>query len=214
MVDFEKLKEAMGELDEDQMVGMLNQVMSEGGSGAQKALEACQKGMDIVGDRFESGEYFVGDLIYAGELMTNAVEILKSALVSGDNTGSATKMILCTVKDDLHDIGKNIVKSMLEANGFEVLDLGIDTAPAAIVNAAKENNVKIIGLSGVLTLAIDSMKATVDALVDAGIRNDIKVIIGGAPVSEGSMKFTGADAFANNPQKTVSICKEWAAALN
>ncbi|MBR0417332.1 MAG: B12-binding domain-containing protein, partial [Firmicutes bacterium] len=126
MVDFEKLAEAMGDLDEDAMVADLEAVMAEGGADASKAMEACQKGMDIVGSRFEEGEYFVGDLIYAGELMTQAVDILKDALVSGGESGPATKMILCTVKDDLHDIGKNIVRSMLEANGFEVLDLGID----------------------------------------------------------------------------------------
>ena len=97
MVDFEKLAEAMGDLDEDAMVADLNQVMAEGGADASKAMEACQKGMDLVGARFEEGEYFVGDLIYAGELMTQAVDILKDALVSGGNNGPATKMILCTV---------------------------------------------------------------------------------------------------------------------
>ena len=133
MVDFEKLAEAMGDLDEDAMVADLEAVMAEGGADASKAMEACQKGMDIVGSRFEEGEYFVGDLIYAGELMTQAVDILKDALVSGGESGPATKMILCTVKDDLHDIGKNIVRSMLEANGFEVLDLGIDCPKEKVV---------------------------------------------------------------------------------
>ena len=132
MIDFEALAEAMGDLDEDIMEEALNEVMSDGGSGAQQAMEACQKGMDIVGERFEEGEYFVGDLIYAGELMTKAVEILKDALVTGDGSETEkTKMILCTVKDDLHDIGKNIVRSMLEAAGFDVLDLGIDVPAGA-----------------------------------------------------------------------------------
>ena len=197
----------MGDLDEDTMT-----VMADGGSQAQSAMDACQKGMDIVGQRFESGEYFVGDLIYAGELMTTAVGMLKDALVTGDgSSGSKTKMLLCTVKDDLHDIGKNIVRSMLEAAGFEVIDLGIDVPAEKVVETVKAENLKIVALSGVLTLAIDSMKKTVDALKAAGL-SDVKVIIGGAPVSEEAMKITGADEWAHSPQKTVSVCQEWSKA--
>ena len=209
MIDFEELAQAMGDLDEDLVKELLEKVMAEGGADAQKAMDACQKGMDIVGSRFEEGEYFVGDLIYAGELMADAVGILKDALVSGDGTGTKTKMILCTVKDDLHDIGKNIVRSMLEAGGFDVLDLGIDVPAADIVKAAKENNIKIVALSGVLTLAVDSMKATVEAFKAEGM-NDVKIIIGGAPVSESACKLTGADEWAHSPQKTVAVCKAWA----
>ena len=209
MVDFEKLAQAMGELDEDTVVELLNQVMAEGGADAQKAMEACQKGMDIVGDQFESGEYFVGDLIYAGELMTSAVGILKDALITSDGSDSKTPMVLCTVKDDLHDIGKNIVKAMLEAAGFDVIDLGIDVPAQKVVDTVKEKNIKIVALSGVLTLAIDSMKATVEALKEAGLK-DVKVIIGGAPVSETACALTGADEWAHSPQKTVQVCKAWA----
>lgn len=202
----------MGDLDEDTMTEMLNEVMADGGSQAQSAMDVCQKGMDIVGQRFESGEYFVGDLIYAGELMTTAVGMLKDALVTGDgSSGSKTKMLLCTVKDDLHDIGKNIVRSMLEAAGFEVIDLGIDVPAEKVVETVKAENLKIVALSGVLTLAIDSMKKTVDALKAAGL-SDVKVIIGGAPVSEEAMKITGADEWAHSPQKTVSVCQEWSKA--
>ena len=211
MIDFNKLAEAMGELDEDVMVETLEQVMAEGGADAQKAMEACQKGMDTVGSLFEEGEYFVGDLIYAGELMTKAVEILKDALITdgGEDTVKA-RMILCTVKDDLHDIGKNIVRSMLEAAGFEVLDLGIDVAPEKIVETAKAEGINIIGLSGVLTLAIDSMKDTIDAFKEAGMRDDVKIVIGGAPVNAEVCEQTGADAWASSPQTTIDYCKSWA----
>ena len=208
MIDFENLAVAMGELDEDTVKELLEQVMAEGGQDANAAMEACQKGMDTVGKLFEEGEYFVGDLIYAGELMTDAVAILKDALVSGDAAGPKTKMILCTVKDDLHDIGKNIVRSMLEANGFEVLDLGIDCPAEKVVETAKAEGIKIVALSGVLTLALDSMKATVDAIKAAGL--DCKVIIGGAPVSAEACKNIGADEWAHSPQKTVTTCKAWA----
>ena len=210
MINFEELAQAMGDLDEDAMVRLLNQVMAEGGKEADQAMAACQKGMDTVGDLFEQGEYFVGDLIYAGELMTQAAGILKDALAAGENTESTgTKVILCTVKNDLHDIGKNIVKAMMEANGFEVIDLGIDTAPETIVAAVKTHQIKILLLSGVLTLAIDSMKETVDALKAAGLE-DVKVLIGGAPVSENAQKVTGADEWAQSPQKTIQACKAWA----
>lgn len=211
MLDFEKLAAALGELDEETMVEMLQGVMAEGGTEAPKAMEACQKGMDTVGKLFEEGEYFVGDLIYAGELMTQAVDILKDGLI-GSNSGSSekTKMIICTVKDDLHDIGKNIVKAMLEASGFEVIDLGIDVPAATVVDAVKANNVKIVALSGVLTLAIDSMKATIDALKAEGL--DTKVIIGGAPVSADVCARVGADEWAYSPQKTVETCKKWSVA--
>ncbi len=210
-MDFEKLAQLMGELDEDAVVEQLEAVMAAGGADAPKAMEACQKGMDIVGKLFEEGEYFVGDLIYAGELMTQAVDILKDALISGGSESAKTKMVLCTVKDDLHDIGKNIVKAMLEAAGFEVLDLGIDCPAAKVVETVKTEDIKIVALSGVLTLAIDSMKATIEALKAAGL-TDVKVIIGGAPVSEDACRLTGADEWAHSPQKTVRTCKAWAEA--
>ena len=166
-MDFEQLAIAMGELDEDTVKEILESVDSV--DAANAAMEACQKGMDTVGKLFEEGEYFVGDLIYAGELMTDAVEVLKPYLAGSEESGSKTKMILCTVKDDLHDIGKNIVRSMLEANGFDVLDLGIDCPAEKVVETAKAEGIKIVALSGVLTLALDSMKATVDAIKAAGL---------------------------------------------
>ena len=206
MIDFEALAAAMGELDEDTVKEILEAVDSAGD--ASKAMEACQKGMDTVGKLFEEGEYFVGDLIYAGELMTDAVEVLKPYLAGSETSGSKTRMILCTVKDDLHDIGKNIVRSMLEANGFEVLDLGIDCPAQKIVDTAKAENIRIVALSGVLTLALTSMKNTVQAIRDAGL--DVKVIIGGAPVSAEACKNIGADEWAHSPQKTVDTCRKWA----
>ncbi len=206
MIDFENLATAMGELDEDTVKELLEAVDSEEAAG--KAMEACQKGMDTVGKLFEDGEYFVGDLIYAGELMTDAVEILKPYLAGAVSSGAKTRMILCTVKDDLHDIGKNIVRSMLEANGFDVLDLGIDCPAEKVVETAKAEGIKIVALSGVLTLALDSMKATVQAIRDAGL--DCKVIIGGAPVSAEACANIGADEWAHSPQKTVASCKAWA----
>jgi len=212
MIDANELKKAMGELDEESVISIMKQVMEEGGLDAQAALEACQEGMNIVGERFQSGEYFVADLIFAGDLMTRAMEIIRPALAKTSGGGKVGRMVFCTVKNDLHDIGKNIVKAMLEAAGFEVIDLGIDVPPERIVQAAIDNEVKIVALSGVLTLAIDSMKATVEAFEKAGIRDKVKIIVGGAPVTAEYCKYIGADDWSINAAKTVEICRSWASA--
>lgn len=207
MIDFENLAAAMGELDEDTVKELLEGVAST--EDAEKAMEACQAGMNEVGRLFETGEYFVGDLIYAGELMTDAVEVLKPYLASGEGSAKA-KMILCTVKNDLHDIGKNIVRSMLEAGGFDVIDLGIDVPAEKIIEVCKAEGIRIVALSGVLTLALDSMKDTIAAIKAAGL-SDVKVIIGGCPVTEDAANAMGADEWAYSPQKTVKVCTAWAA---
>lgn len=208
MADYGRLKDAMGDLEEDEVLEILEKVMEDGGSDADDAMKACQEGMNIVGERFASQEYFVSDLIFSGELMTEAMDIIRPALLS-QSSEKAGKMILCTVEGDLHDIGKNIVKAMLEASGFDVVDMGIDVPAAEIVKKAKEDGIHIIGLSGVLTLAIDSMKATIEAFKEAGLREDVKIVIGGAPVTEKVCELVGADAWAINPADTIRTCREW-----
>ncbi len=208
-MDFNKLREAMGELEEEIVLEMMNDVMKDGGTEVQEAMKACQEGMNIVGERFAAQEYFVSDLIFAGVLMSSAMDIIRPALLHGSG-GDLGKMILCTVEGDLHDIGKNIVRSMLEASGFTVVDLGIDVKPEDIINAAREQGISIIALSGVLTLAIDAMKKTVEAFKAAGMRDDIKIIIGGAPVNADVSKVVGADAWAINPNDTIKTCRAWA----
>jgi len=209
MADLNVLKTAVSDLEEETVLELLREVMETGGD-AQEALEACQEGLTEVGDRFESGEYYIGDLIFAGELMTSAIEIIKPALAAGGLSGKG-KMILCTVKNDLHDIGKNIVRSMLEASGFEVIDLGIDVPPERIIETVNTDGIRIIALSGVLTLALDSMRDVVDAFTEAGLRDKVKIIVGGNPVTEEACKFIGADEWAKSPQKTVNVCSAWAA---
>lgn len=211
-MNFDEIKNAMADLEEDMLMDAMHAIIDANGEGVNDAVQAMQDGMQEVGARFESGEYFVGDLIYAGEIMTDAMEILKPAL-GGEGGGKAGRMILCTVKDDLHDIGKNIVLAMLAAAGLEVIDLGIDTPAEKIVETAKAEGIRIIALSGVLTLALDSMKKTVDAFTAAGMRDSVKIIIGGAPVSEDACKNIGADEWAHSPQKTVDTCLAWAADL-
>ena len=207
-MDYEKLEQAMADLKEQEVLDMMKSITEEGGD-AQLALEACTRGLETVGRLYEERVYFLPDLIFAGEVMTSAAEIVKPLLSDG-GTKSLGKMILCTVKDDLHDIGKNIVKAMMEAAGFEVIDLGVDVAPETIVETAKDQNVKIIGLSSVLSLAIGSMKETIDCFVANGMRDDVKIIIGGNPVTESTFQLVGADAWAFSPYRGVQICKAWA----
>lgn len=208
-MDYEKLTQALGDLDEGAVFEQLDLITSGPEVDAAAAVEACQQGLAIVGDRFESGEYFVGDLIYSGDLMAQSFARLKP-FMTGAVGGQLGKLVLCTVKDDLHDIGKNIVRCMLEAAGFEVLDLGIDVAPETIVAALKESGAKILALSGVLTLAIESMRQTVVALREAGLREQVQVIIGGAPVTAEYFEQVGADAWSTNAAESVNICRGWA----
>lgn len=210
MLDFEALTKAVGELDEEEVLKQLEAFIAASPSEeeAQKAVTACQNGMAIVGDLFEKGEYFVGDLIFAGELLTNAINTLKP-VIGGKKAATIGKIVLGTVAGDLHDIGKNIFKSMAEAAGFEVYDLGIDQPPENFVEKVKEVKPEIVGMSGVLTLALESMKQTVDALKEAGVRDEVKVIIGGNPVTKEACEQIGADAFTTNAAEGVKICQSW-----
>jgi methanogenic corrinoid protein MtbC1 len=210
MIDTAKLKQIVGELDEDSVSKTLDQFLASNPSGedARKAVEACQQGMEIVGNKFESGEYFVGDLIFAGELLTASIEKLKPLLGSGDGETKGT-IVLGTVAGDIHDIGKNIFRGMAEAAGFKVVDIGIDQSPDIFVKTVKENNPKVVGLSGVLTLSIDSMKRTVETLKDAGFRDSVKIIIGGNAVNQEACAYVGADAWSKNAAEAVKTCGSW-----
>lgn len=210
MADFEKIASGFDELDEPTVLAELEKVVAEGADATQ-ALQACQAGLDLVGKKFETGYYFIGDLIFAGEIMKEAVDILSPVLAESD-VEAVGKVVFCTVKGDVHDIGKNIVISLLRAGGFEVVDLGIDVAPEKVVEAVKEHDADIVALSGVLTLAIPSMKNTIEALKDAGLRDSVKVMIGGSPVTEEVCDIVGADFWTKNPQKGVAMCREWVAA--
>ncbi|WP_347489137.1 cobalamin-dependent protein [Desulfoscipio sp. XC116] len=210
MLDMQALTKAVGDLDEPKVLDMLKEFVATnpGSEETEAVVSACQKGMAIVGNLFDTKEYFVGDLIFAGELLNSALEILKPVM-SAESSGKTGKIVLATVEGDLHDIGKNIFKSMSEAAGFEVYDLGIDVPAGAFIAKIKEIKPEILGMSGVLTLALDSMKNTVDALREAGLRDEVKVIIGGNPVTEQACQMIGADAFTTNAAEGVKICRGW-----
>ncbi|HHV17844.1 MAG TPA: cobalamin-binding protein [Thermoanaerobacterales bacterium] len=210
MTDWKHLTQAVGELEEEQTLKILENfiALNPTKEQAQMAIAACQDGMSIVGNKFEEGEYFVGDLIFAGELLTQSIEKLKP-IIGGMSDKKVGTIVLGTVHGDLHDIGKNIFRSMAEASGFVVHDLGIDQPASAFVEKAKALKPDIIGMSGVLTLAIDSMKDTVDALNNSGLRESVKIIIGGNPVTKEACDYVDADAYTTNAAEGVKICQGW-----
>ena len=204
LTDFSALKEDMGDLAEEKVLTAIRELVKNDPEHLQQALDALSEGMVLVGDRFDSLEYFVGDLIFAGEVFTSAMELIKPLYqAEGPKHG---KVILATVEGDLHDIGKNMVKVALEAKRFDVIDLGVNVSPAVIVKRTIEENASIVALSAVLTLALDAMSRTIQAFCDAGIRNKVSVVIGGAGTNAVVAREVGADAYARAPDDTVAFC--------
>ena len=204
------ITKALGELDEEKLFNLIHEYISENPNeeNAQLVVNACQEGTRIVGQIYQQGEYFVGDLIFAGELLTEIIDMLKP-IMNHEPEKYIGKILLGTVHGDLHDIGKNIFRSMAEAAGFKVYDIGIDQQVSTFIQKVKEIKPDIVGMSGVLTLAIESMKETVDGLKEAGLRDTLKIIVGGNPVSQDSSEYIGADAYSTNASVGVNICKKW-----
>jgi trimethylamine corrinoid protein len=174
-----------------------------------KILGDARKGMEIVGKRFASSEYFIPDLVYSGEILRAVTEMVKPRLSKAGEIKRVGKVVFGTVAGDIHDIGKDIVVFMLDVNGFEVHDLGIDVPVQKFVDKIKETGAPIVGLSGFLTLAFDSMKQTVDAIKAAGLRDKVKVMIGGGQMSDEIKNYTGADAYGKDAMAGVSLAKKW-----
>ena len=203
-----ELVDALTNMKEQEAV-QLAKDMIEGGEDPMKILEACKEAMNTVGNRFEKGEYFLPELIMAGEMLNQISEIIKPKLKGEAASESLGKVIVGTVKGDIHDIGKDIVCFMLDVNGFEVIDLGIDVPVEKFVDSIKETGSTVLGLSGFLTLAYDSMKETVDAIKEAGLRDGIKIMIGGGQIDEKVKDFSGADAFGKDAMDAVKLAKGW-----
>ena len=205
------LVEAIADLREEEALKIVKEKLSAG-EDPLKILEEARKGLEIVGNRFASGEYFIPDLIYSGEIMKQITEIVKPLISQTTQAKKLGKVVIGTVAGDIHDIGKNIVVFMLEVNGFEVYDLGVDIPPERFVEKIKETGAPILGLSGFLTLAFDSMKRTIEALKEAGLRDKVKVMIGGGQVTDEVRKYTGADAYGKDAMAAVILAKAWVGA--
>ena len=202
------LTKAVANLEEDDAVRITVEKMEQG-QDPLSILEESRKGMEIVGEGFSKGEYFLPELIYSGQILNEIARIVKPKIkqdVQGKRIG---KFVLGTVAGDIHDIGKNIVNFLLDVNGFEVFDIGIDAPPAKFVEKIKETGAPIVGLSGLLTLAFDAMKQTIDAIKEAGLRDKVKIIIGGSQVDETVCKYTGADAYTKDAMEGVLMAKTW-----
>ena len=203
-----ELIEAITEMREEDAVAITNQLLDSGTSPVE-VLDACREAMSIIGMRFETGESFIPELILAGEILAQISAILKPRMLLAGDSQKLGKIVLGTVQGDIHDIAKDIVGFMLDINGFEITDLGVDVAPAKFVEAVKQSGAKIVALSGFLTLAFDPMKFTVQALKEAGL-SDVRVMIGGGQIDENIRQYTGADAYGKDAMAAVAIAKSWA----
>jgi len=199
MSDMQHLTELLVDMDED---GVLTGVEKglEAGDEAQDILEALSEGMNIVGQKYGAKEYFLADLVMAAEIFKESMEMLEPKLGEGDGLAREVcgKMVIGTVKGDLHDIGKNIFVALARNAGFAVTDLGIDVTPEALIEQVKKDQANVLGLSGILTFSLDAMAETVDLLKEAGLREQVKVIIGGLPVDERWCELAGADAYSDD----------------
>jgi methylmalonyl-CoA mutase cobalamin-binding domain/chain len=165
--------------------------------------------MEVVGQRFETGVYFLPHLMMAGEMVKQISSLIKPLIQQHKTEDKAGKVLIGTVEGDIHDIGKNIVVFLLEANGFEVRDIGINQKPVKFVEAVRAFQPKIVGMSGLLTLAFDSMKKTVEAIEEAGLRKAVRIMIGGGVVTEKIKDYSGADAYAPDAMAGVRLTKAW-----
>jgi methanogenic corrinoid protein MtbC1 len=202
------LANTLADLKEQEVIKIVKDRLSAG-EDPFKIMEDARKGMEIVGKRFASSEYFIPDLVYSGEILKEVTEIVKPKLATTAESKKLGKIVFGTVAGDIHDIGKDIVVFMLDVNGFEVHDLGIDVPVQKFVDKIKETGAPVVGLSGFLTLAFDSMKETVEAIKAAGLRDKVKVMIGGGQMSDEIKNYTGADAYGKDAMAGVTLAKKW-----
>lgn len=196
----------LADLEEEAVAALVKEKISQGADPLQ-IFDACRRGMILVGERYEKGEYFVSDLMMAAEIFKQVSGALEP-LLAGASSETRGKVVIGTVQGDIHDIGKDLVVGMLRAAGFEVHDLGVDVSPEKFVVRLKETGAKVLALSGLLTIAFDAMRATVDAVGKSNL-NGIKIMIGGGPVTEEVRKYTGADAWGASAQAAVNQAALW-----
>jgi len=209
-MDFETLTELIIELEVDDIAGAVKEAIEVDGKDPFEVLNALTKGMDEVGRRYEEKEYYLTELVLAGETMKEAFKILQPALAATDKSREKVKVILATVKGDNHDIGKNILASLLLSSGFEIYDLGMDIDESKIVEKVKETGATIVGLSSLLTMTVDQIKVVHEALKTAGLREKVKLIVGGAPLNLDLAISLGADDFADDAVSGVKHIKKLA----
>lgn len=204
----DKLINLMADLMEEETIAMVKELVSAG-TNPMDILDDAGRAMAIVGKRFETGEYFIPDLMMAGEILKGISEIVKPLLEKEGPSEKKGKVLIGTVAGDIHDIGTDIVQFMLDVSGYDVLNIGIDVPVPVFVEKIKEFKPAVVGLSGFLTLAFDSMKKTVEAIEDAGLRKDVKIMIGGGQIDEEIRKYVKADAYGKDAMAAVTLCNGW-----
>jgi 5-methyltetrahydrofolate--homocysteine methyltransferase len=205
-----ELAKLLSDLKEPEALEFVEKALGEGVD-PMELLGEAKEGMTTVGQRFAKEEYFIPDLVFSGEILKRIVKMLEPhvKVKKGERADRLGKVIIGTVEGDIHDIGKDLVVFMLDVSGFEVLDLGIDVPAQKFVDTIKETGSRVVGLSGFLTLAFDSMKETIDAIHDAGLRDQVKVMIGGGQIDDEVKGFTGADAYGRDAMEAVTLAKGW-----
>jgi len=202
-----KLSSSLVELEEQQVEMLVSQQLAAGVP-PLTILDEMHRGMSEIGERFGAGTYFLTDMIMGAEIFRKAMEQIEPRL-SEEAGGEVGEVVFATVKGDIHDIGKNIVVAMLRGAGFRVHDLGVDVPPERIVEKLEETGAPLLGLSGLITTAFDSMKDTVEALTQAGLRDKVKVMIGGGLVNEEVRVYSGADACGKDVNQAVALCRKF-----
>ena len=210
MTDFNEIKNTLVNLDEQTLIQLVNDELKKGTPAADILNNGLIAGMDIVGEKMENEDMFIPEVLMAAQAMSKGVEILKP-LLGEDDSASKGSVIIGTVKGDLHDIGKNLVAMMMESAGFIVHNLGVDIAPEDFVAQVKEKNATILCLSALLTTTMPMMKQTVDAIVEGGLRDQVKIMVGGAPVTQAFADEIGADGFAADAGSASKLAKSLAA---
>lgn len=204
------LVEAITDMREEDAVRTAKEMLDRGANPIE-VLDSCREAMGIIGQRFEAGDCFVPELILAGEILRQISDVVKPKLTQSVEAKKIGRVVMGTVEGDIHDIGKGIVTFMLDVNGFEVKDLGVDVPAAQFIEAIKDFKPQVVGLSGFLTLAYDPMKHTIQALKDAGLRDGVKIMIGGGQIDEQIRQYTGADAYGKDAMAAVALAKSWVA---
>jgi methanogenic corrinoid protein MtbC1 len=205
------LSKALADLKEDEALAIVQEKLNAGAD-PMGILNDARRGMETVGTRFSKSEYFIPDLVYSGEILKKINEMVKPKLAKEGEVKRGGKVVIGTVAGDIHDIGKDIVVFMLDVSGFEVFDLGVDVPVQKFVDKIKETEAPIVGLSGFLTLAYDSMKQTVEAIKAAGLRDKTRIMIGGGQITDEIVKYTGADAFGKDAVAGVTLARNWSGA--
>jgi 5-methyltetrahydrofolate--homocysteine methyltransferase len=206
MADLQKLYDAVLNGDQKASIAITNEALAEGANALDLITNYMVPAMDEVGRRFECEDYFVPELLLSARAMKGSLEILRP-LLAAQGAQPAGRVVIGTVKGDLHDIGKNLVASMLEGGGFEVMDLGADVSPEKFIEAIKERGANIVCLSALLTVTMPSMRTTIEALKTAGVREQVKVMVGGAPVTAQFATEIGADGYSDNANGAVTLAR-------